>query len=662
MLQPPFPLDVALGGSELRGCIEIVLKALHTVDDSEVSYEGAIALAKLSRSEGGGGSPLSAGCVRSLSHPSTLDWLIPSAIGMLARPMAVDTGIGPCKQDRQYQSLHDRYKEEDDGLQNEGRSRLVEALTRLVLAAGRNTGFGCEEPQSTALRLGAIYGPILEKIQTRGAAALYHATEIGFAKGAKDAMNAAKEACGDVEVLISGAKLLSASPLRPVLKNTQARQHHYSQHYDGETPLSTVLRASHPCWTAACQACATSLLRGQQECNRGFVLAAHIASQQKVEALLEKLCEFYRVAVEALGRSITSNLYQQQGGVTISSVSGSSPQQWWADILSPMTETLLAVFNKVPLPCVLSKALTALPQLLGNGIGMSSSVGAFDTPLHQLLESISSICKSHLPATTSSLSFQSTSSGNGSVTFSGPSSNVSTEPLMGAFLTFFHYFQVCAPGILVMQPTSGQLQQQDSAVFHPMSFGLDIALHVMVAHGTREDQQYACSVMAAASKSSRATTAILSSQMDGSTNVASEREAVLAQYTSDWFSAHGNRILHVLLVGLADNLAEELLPRVADILGPLLHHPRIRPALIGTPTQQGGWLYAELGSERLQQFLPAGSTVAGGLLQQFGQSLVDIPDMITPSGSDMRVRMTLSHALESFSRACRPSLTSGDGD
>ena len=137
---------------------------------------------------------------------------------------------------------------------------------------------------------------------------------------------------------------------------------------------------------------------------------------------------------------------------------------------------------------------------------------------------------------------------------------------MGAFLTFFHYFQVCAPGILVMQPTSGQLQQQDSAVFHPMSFGLDIALHVMAAHGTREDQQYACSVMAAASKSSRATTAILSSQMDGSTNVASEREAVLAQYTSDWFSAHGNRILHILLVGLADNLAEELLPRVHHLL------------------------------------------------------------------------------------------------
>ena len=73
-LQPPYPLDGATGGGELRGCVEVVLMALHTVGepeggfakrldvwsttgefppsgcgphDKETAYDGAIALANL---------------------------------------------------------------------------------------------------------------------------------------------------------------------------------------------------------------------------------------------------------------------------------------------------------------------------------------------------------------------------------------------------------------------------------------------------------------------------------------------------------------------------------------------------------------------------------------------------------------------------------------
>ena len=109
----------------------------------------------------------------------------------------------------------------------------------------------------------------------------------------------------------------------------------------------------------------------------------------------------------------------------------------------------------------------------------------------------------------------------------------------------------------------------------------------------------------------------------------------------------------VLVAGLADNLAEELLPRIADIIGPLLRHPRLRPAL-EAPGERGGWLHAALASERLRPHLPAGAAQHGGLLQQFGGGLLGVPDMLTPSGTDMNARMGLSRMLEEFAFACRP--------
>ena len=85
----------------------------------------------------------------------------------------------------------------------------------------------------------------------------------------------------------------------------------------------------------------------------------------------------------------------------------------------------------------------------------------------------------------------------------------------------------------------------------------------------------------------------------------------------------------------------------------LLHHPRLRPS-IEAPAELGGWLHAALASDRLRPHLPAGATAPGGLLQSFGQGLLQVPDMLTRGGTDVSVRFTLSQVLEQFAFACRP--------
>ena len=114
--------------------------------------------------------------------------------------------------------------------------------------------------------------------------------------------------------------------------------------------------------------------------------------------------------------------------------------------------------------------------------------------------------------------------------------------------------------------------------------------------------------------------------------------------------AAGEALLRGAVRGLADSLPPSAVPRVADVLAPLLHSP-------GWAGGLHGWAAAAIADVPAVHGVPDGAARRALL-----QVLVTLPDPCPPTGIDLDAISALRGAITEFARTCRRMQSAADFD
>ena len=135
----------------------------------------------------------------------------------------------------------------------------------------------------------------------------------------------------------------------------------------------------------------------------------------------------------------------------------------------------------------------------------------------------------------------------------------------------------------------------------------------------------------------------------------------LAAQQANWFVANGPAVVRLLNVGLADTMPDEVLPRVADVLGPILFLTGFREQFQASAES----CLAELMFQANSPAQGGASASAPGLTQEISGELISgllgTPDCYTGTGWNMGGLTSLRNSLIGFAHACRTATGGGSG-